>query len=362
MHWNNNMIPRILRAAGAGLITVLIAVLVLASNKNNEAAQAAGSEETETAQNTYDVNTNEEIRELIRSYYDAYAVGDTAALEQIVKPLSDEEKGFVAMFSEYVDEYENLTCYQKQVPGENSYMVNAAVDILFSGVDTPAPGLDFFYVETNEDGSLYINNLYCQFNSMMEVDPVNPKTQSMIEDYEEQMDVVLLKESVQKRYESAVMADPALGELISSTIRDAYTSWATEPDETEGIVTAAVETEAIESEAPEPETETEPVTETETETETEEETETETETEKETEAVKETEEKETEGPAAITFSPGEKIMIKSAVSVRMEMSENAKKVGAAHEGDTVKVIQSYAEGWTKVEWKGKTGYIRSDLL
>ena len=34
----------------------------------------------------------------------------------------------------------------------------------FKDVDTVAPGLDFFYVRTNEDGSVYIDNLYSQYN------------------------------------------------------------------------------------------------------------------------------------------------------------------------------------------------------
>jgi uncharacterized protein YgiM (DUF1202 family) len=37
-------------------------------------------------------------------------------------------------------------------------------------------------------------------------------------------------------------------------------------------------------------------------------------------------------------------------------------VGLAYQGDVVKVIQSYAEGWTKVEWNGQTGYIKTDLI
>ena len=44
------------------------------------------------------------------------------------------------------------------------------------------------------------------------------------------------------------------------------------------------------------------------------------------------------------------------------MNESAELVGTTAEGDSIKVILSYAEGWTKVEWNGQTGYIRTDLL
>lgn len=38
----------------------------------------------------------------------------------------------------------------------------------FKDVDTTAPGLETFYIRTREDGSLYIDNVYGQFNSQME--------------------------------------------------------------------------------------------------------------------------------------------------------------------------------------------------
>ena len=40
----------------------------------------------------------------------------------------------------------------------------------------------------------------------------------------------------------------------------------------------------------------------------------------------------------------------------------ADKVGVAYAGEKVTVVMSYAEGWTKVTWKNKTGYIKTDLL
>ncbi len=49
-------------------------------------------------------------------------------------------------------------------------------------------------------------------------------------------------------------------------------------------------------------------------------------------------------------------------NVRVSMNESAELVGTTAVGDTITVILSYAEGWTKVEWNGTTGYIRTDLL
>ena len=44
------------------------------------------------------------------------------------------------------------------------------------------------------------------------------------------------------------------------------------------------------------------------------------------------------------------------------MSETSDRVGTTAIGDTIKVILSYEEGWTKVEWNGQTGFIKTELL
>ena len=44
------------------------------------------------------------------------------------------------------------------------------------------------------------------------------------------------------------------------------------------------------------------------------------------------------------------------------MSETSDRIGTAYSGEKVTVIMSYAEGWTKVKWNGKEGYIKSEYL
>ena len=59
---------------------------------------------------------------------------------------------------------------------------------------------------------------------------------------------------------------------------------------------------------------------------------------------------------------GKVLKASEGYNVRKGMSSDSERVGTTEIGDDIKVILSYAEGWTKVEWKGKTGYIRTDLL
>ena len=44
------------------------------------------------------------------------------------------------------------------------------------------------------------------------------------------------------------------------------------------------------------------------------------------------------------------------------MDSSSSKVAVAYEGEKVTVIMSYAEGWTKVKYGKKEGFIRTDLL
>ncbi|MCD8217717.1 MAG: SH3 domain-containing protein [Clostridiales bacterium] len=62
------------------------------------------------------------------------------------------------------------------------------------------------------------------------------------------------------------------------------------------------------------------------------------------------------------FSAGTTITLTSSVNIRSSMSESSDRIGLAYSGEKVTVVMSYSEGWTKVTWNGKTGYIRTDIL
>ena len=69
-----------------------------------------------------------------------------------------------------------------------------------------------------------------------------------------------------------------------------------------------------------------------------------------------------ETAAAGSLAEGTVIELSNTTNIRSTMSETADKVGVAYSGEKVTVVMSYAEGWTKVTWKNKTGYIKTDLL
>ena len=406
--------------AGAAVLVILIVVLLVYTGKQsgNSGNNAVDTTEISGADGTYEVDSNEEINTLITNYFNAYANGDTDTIATLATPLSDLEKSYISMYSQYVEAYQSIRCYTKQGLDDKSYLVSVYLEMKFAGVDTVAPGLSFFYVQTNDDGSLYINNAYSYFNlNMLENNPdaaypLDDNVKKLIDKFEKQDDVVALLADVQSKYETALSADANLATMANTTLADAYNAWAAtinssapaaEPDTTAQAETPAAETPAAEP-APEPET---PVAETPadtngvtavndtvyaldtvnirseanesgavvgratvgtsfTRTGTTADGWSQVEYNGATAYIKSdyltTDASQTSGQSQNTVTAGESVRLSDTTNIRSSMSETADRVGVAYSGETVKVIESYAEGWSKVEWNGKTGYIKSDLL
>ena len=211
-------------AAGA-LFVVMVTVLAMCA-RPQEGKMPKG--DVPAAAQEYEVDAHAEVNTLIQQYYTAYAAGDVATLRTLATPVSANEQSYISMFSQYVDEYRNIKCYTKPGLDEKSYLVSVSMEIKFTGVDTLAPGLDFFYVRTNESGALYIDNLYCQYNLANQENALDTSVQNLIGEFEGQEDVIALQSEVQTRFDEAVAADANLSAMITTTIPDAINGWVTQ--------------------------------------------------------------------------------------------------------------------------------------
>lgn len=77
------------------------------------------------------------------------------------------------------------------------------MQIKFANIDTPVAGLDFFYVQTKDDGSLYINNVYGSFNQSNGEFDMDTDIASLIATFEQQSDVLALQAEVQQECNEA---------------------------------------------------------------------------------------------------------------------------------------------------------------
>lgn len=194
----------------------------------------------------FEKDAHADVNELITSYFAAYASADIDALEAIASPISDNEKSYIRVFSAYIESYENISCYTKRGLTDNSYLVSAYFDLKFYGVETMAPGLDFFYVETKDDGSLYINNLYSPYNLNRTENTLDPNVYAVILQFGQQEDAIALRDQVKSAYSEAVASDVDLATMLSTTIPNAMTAWM------ESVITPAENTEAGETQTDEP--------------------------------------------------------------------------------------------------------------
>lgn len=398
------------------LILVLVLVNCTGGGEGNHAEPAteteitAGDAETEIEE-SYQIDAYEKVNNLISQYYAAYAAGDLNAMASLAAPISENEQSYITMFSQYVEGYQNLKCYTKSGLEEGSYLVSAYTDLKFTDIDTAAPSLEFFYVRTDEHGTIYIDNAYSWYNLAKKENVLDENIQKLINDFENEEDVLALQQEVWEKYDSAVAADENLNKMFTETIPAAVQQWnakiAAQRPSTEQT---AESTEAAVTEEPE-QAEAQSTEEPES---TQEQTPAEKETLYATERVNVraaadvSSEKlgNVEMGAAVTrigtegewsiiefnggtgyvkseflntdmssantdtaentavgsLAEGTVVMLSSTTNIRSSMSETSEKVGTAYMGEKVTVVMSYAEGWTKVSWNGKTGYIKTSLL
>lgn len=216
-----------LAAIGAGVIVVIIVGIILACTLGGK------KEATSGAETKFKVNNNDELTGLILNYYYAYSSGDIAGVETYATPVSDEEKSYIEFYSQYIDAFENVKLYTKPGLDDGSYLVSAYVDLKFAGIDKAAPGLDFFYVRTNDDGNLYIDNLYGSFNQSNNINEMEPEVTTLIAKFEQQQDVIELQEDVQKKCDDALDTDEVLAAFVNNTLSEAIITWSTSYKEEE---------------------------------------------------------------------------------------------------------------------------------
>lgn len=206
-----------LAAVVFGLIVLILAFVV--SKKTTQDEDISG------VYKDFQVDANVELNALIVNYYNAYASGDTNALSAYASPISDAEASFIKFMSQFIEAYNVVNVYSKQGLDDGSYLVSVHVKEKFVGINTPASGLDFFYVRTNENGMLYIDNSYGSYNQKENETSQDPKIQEIIEIYNERNDVMKLKKMVEDELAEALKSDAQLNQFLTETIRTKIGEW-----------------------------------------------------------------------------------------------------------------------------------------
>lgn len=168
---------------------------------------------------------NKDVSELINKYYEAYVSDDLDSLDKLVKPMTDNEKSYIGVLSQYFEKFTDVKIHVKEGLASGSYFVSAEKSVKFYEVETTAPALDFFYVETDKKGNLYINNAYSAFNMAHEELEMDEDVLTLIDKYTSSNDFAKLNEDVNKAYDEAVAGDEKLATMLNETLASAIQQW-----------------------------------------------------------------------------------------------------------------------------------------
>lgn len=254
---------------------------------------------TETAEVPLEEDAYPQINALMEEYYQAATDGDVEKLRTLVDSIDEETLIYQEKRSAYIEAYQNLKCYTKAGPTEGSYVVYVYYEVKFAGVETLVPGVSPYLVYTREDGSCYIHE-----------GEVDESVNLYLEDISAQDDVVDLMNRVQVQFNETVVEDEELNNFLAK-MRDELKVEVGE---------ALAEAEAAQ-----------------------------------------TDEESQTSDGSVNANATEVRAI-DVVNVRASDSEQAERIGKLQIGDVLPLIESKANGWSKVSYDGKEGYVKSEYL
>lgn len=245
---NNNTfskpnIEKYLKFAAVPAIAVILMLIIVFAGKNSGKDKNNGTESsdvinlTESVQSDNNVyqsdfsdyelkkNAYPEINELMNTYFKALADGDIETVKKIMILGDGEtfEKKEENMKSEgeYIEAYDNIDCYTKNGPEENSYVVYVAYDIKFLQMDTLVPGLARLYVVADEDSN------FCIYS------PYSNEVEAYMDEVDKSEDVIILTREVDEKMAAALETDNKLKAFIETLVKGGTGETPASPSEEE---------------------------------------------------------------------------------------------------------------------------------
>lgn len=305
-------------------VAITVSVSLSLSNRHKEAQQeaeiasAASETATETATEEVPLVANEEgaIYTLIATYYNAMATGDEETLRSVCDEISDKDMYRYVELSQYIDYYPTLEIYTKTGPEEGAVIAYVYYKISFVGHEEEVPGYQALYICTNDQGGLYIKR-----------GENSEEVNEYIKTVSTQDDVVEFNNKITVEYNELMVDHPEVLQYISEL--DSQVSIAVGEKLANQV---AAETQVAEAGTEEGSTDGQ---------------DTQTENGEQQEA-------EDQGPQYVTTT--------TTVNVRSSDSEQADKLGKVSGGTKLQVLEQRPNGWTKVDYEGKEGYIKTEFL
>ena len=309
------LFPVILVAVVAAIVMVVLSLGNVDEDKRLPEETASTEETNETEAVDEDVpliaNTDDSISTLIYTYYNAMALGDSETLLAICDEISDKDMLRYTETAKYIDTYPLLEIYTKPGLEEGTSIAYVYYKVVFDSQEAEYPGYQAHYICTDEQGDLYLKR---SDNS----DAVN----DYIIRISSQADVVEFNNRITVEYNNLMESQPELLAYLSEL--DSLVSTAVG----EGLAKLAAA--------------------------------------KTQETTEETAEGEGAEPAEGGESTPEDVEMyataTATVNVRTSDSQQADKLGKITAGEKIRVLELRVNGWSKVLFQNKEGYIKSEYL
>lgn len=300
------ILPTVLVAVVA--VTVAIA-LGASGNRNIQSILPEESKET-TGETDVPLVQNEDsaIRELIYTFYNAQAIGDIDTIKSVCDEVSDLEVLTFQEKANYIEYYPKIEIYTKQGMNEGEWIVFVYYKMTFVNHDEEFAGYTSHYVCTADDGSLYIKRT--NFS-----DELNEYTSMICA----QDDVVEFNNRVKAEYDTFKEEHPDLAYYADEVMEQINLNV--------GVKWSEMQAEAQQNEQ-----------------------------------VSSGDTQNGEGTTGNESDEPVYAVATTNVNVRSSDSEQADKLGRATGGSRLQVLEQKVNGWSKVLFEGKEGYIKSEFL
>lgn len=264
------------------------------------------------------VNEDEKIQEIVIAYYNAKVHGDSETLTSIYDEVSERDMLDYLETAKYLDYIPALEIYTKPGLQEGDTIVYVYYRLCFVNHESEeVPGWQTFYVCTGEDGGLYFKS----------GENITEEEAEYITRVSGQDDVIEVNNRVSVEYNDLMEVHPEMLNYLAelkSQIKMAV-----------GVALAKQNADAPEEPEEEAPTEGE-------------------EAPGEEQPATEPQPPVAAGPQYATST--------TTVNVRCSDSEQADKLGKVAGGTRLEVQEVLINGWTKVVFEGKDGYIKSEFL
>ena len=161
-------------------VVAVVATVTIALSANKRAGEESKNPEAAEIAATYEVpdvqmeeNAHSDVNALIEKYYAASAEGDAETIAQIYKGLEDTELLKAVAAADYIEGYENMTVYTKPGPLQGSYVAYVYNEVKLYDYEKAVPGLETLYICTDENDNLYINGDIAEGNEIEYLRQIN---------------------------------------------------------------------------------------------------------------------------------------------------------------------------------------------